>query len=76
MILIVGATRNIGRHLVPLLQQVGVPIRALSRDAKRAATILPIGTNIMQADLTSAEDVIAALAGVERVFSLQMAAIK
>lgn len=67
-ILVTGATGNIGRCLIPLLAEAGVPVRALTRDPGRAA--LPAGVEAVRGDLTDPASVEAALDGVEAVFLL------
>lgn len=49
-ILVTGATGNIGRHLVSLLAEAGVAVRALTRDPGRAG--LPGGVEVARGDLT------------------------
>lgn len=68
MILIIGATGNVGRHIVPLLHTAGVPVRAMVRDP--GAARLPEGVEVVRGDLERPETVEAALAGVESVFLL------
>ncbi|MFI6959774.1 NmrA family NAD(P)-binding protein [Nocardia sp. NPDC050408] len=41
MILVTGATGSIGKHLVRELRERGVPLRALVRDAAKAALDAP-----------------------------------
>ncbi|MGW7480483.1 SDR family oxidoreductase [Nonomuraea muscovyensis] len=67
-ILVIGATGNIGRHLVPLLAEAGVAVRALTREPSRAG--LPGGVEVVRGDLTEPESVEAALEGVGSVFLL------
>ena len=68
MILIIGATGNIGKHVVAKLHAQGFPLRVFSRNAAHAATLLPTGVQIVQGDLAMPDQIGAALAGVERVF--------
>ncbi|WP_433248293.1 NAD(P)H-binding protein [Streptosporangium sp. CA-135522] len=66
MILVIGATGNVGRHVVPLLLESGAAVRALVRDPGNAR--LPEGVEAVRGDLTRPETVEAALDGVESVF--------
>lgn len=49
MILITGATGNVGRHVVSQLVERGVEVRALTRDPERAG--LPDGVDVVRGDL-------------------------
>lgn len=71
MILVTGATGNVGRHLVNLLLQAGEQVRAISRNPERAA--LPDGVEVMRADMSQEEDLRAALRGADRAFLLPAA---
>jgi uncharacterized protein YbjT (DUF2867 family) len=70
MILVTGATGNIGRHLVRDLAASGGagPVRALSRDPARAA--FPAGVEAVAGDLARAADggLATALSGVRSLF--------
>lgn len=68
MILVIGATGNAGRRVCEELDQQGVPYRALTRDAARAASHLPPHAEIVRGDLGRPSELRAALAGVEAVF--------
>ncbi|WP_436536514.1 SDR family oxidoreductase [Actinoplanes sp. HUAS TT8] len=61
-ILVTGATGRIGRAVVDLLSQAGVPVRALVRHAE-TATALPAGVEIVTGDLTVPDSLDAALHG-------------
>lgn len=67
MILITGATGNVGRELTSALSGTGVPFRALIRDPARAAA-LPAGTSCAVGDLDAPGTLGPAFAGVERLF--------
>jgi uncharacterized protein YbjT (DUF2867 family) len=69
MILVTGATGNIGRELVHQLDELGVPFRILVRDPARAAT-LPERTERVVADLSDSATLPPAFAGVDRLFLL------
>ncbi len=66
MILITGATGNVGRHLVTQLLEKGLPVRALTRNPEKAQ--LPAGAEVVQGDLMDPEAVKKALAGVTAAF--------
>ena len=66
MILITGATGNVGRLVVERLADEGVPVRALSRRPEQAQW--PAGVEAVAADLADVASVRAALDGVEAVF--------
>jgi uncharacterized protein YbjT (DUF2867 family) len=66
MILITGATGNIGRHVVAELVARGLDVRALTRDPGRAA--LPAGAEVVAGDLARPETLPAALDGADSVF--------
>jgi uncharacterized protein YbjT (DUF2867 family) len=69
MLLITGATGNIGSRVVDLLKGQGHDVRALVRDASRA-DLLPDGIDIAVGNLDDADSVAAALHGVDGVFLL------
>ncbi|NUR87779.1 MAG: NAD(P)H-binding protein, partial [Nonomuraea sp.] len=71
VILVTGATGNVGRQLVNLLLEAGEQVRATSRDPERAG--LPGGVEVVRADLGREEDVRAALRGAGRAFLLPAA---
>lgn len=64
MILVTGATGNVGRHAVEQLAAAGVPVRALVR---RPAEF-PAGVEVAHGDLTDPASLEDALTGVESVF--------
>ncbi|GAB7031743.1 NAD(P)H-binding protein [Streptomyces sp. NPDC021749] len=67
MIVVTGATGNIGRSLVGRLLADGAAVRALTRDPERAQ--LPDGAEVVRADLTgSAADFVPLLAGADALF--------
>lgn len=69
MLLITGATGNIGGSVVERLHAEGHDVRALVRSASRAE-LLPDGVDIAVGDLDDADSVSAALDGVDGVFLL------
>ena len=67
-VLILGATGNVGRHVVGELVASGTHVRAHTRDAARAAEIIP-GAELVEGELTD-ELLEGALDGVDAVFLL------
>jgi uncharacterized protein YbjT (DUF2867 family) len=68
MILVTGATGNVGRTLVELLSKSHAGVRALTRDPSRA--MLPPGVEAVRGDLADPVSLRAALSGVEAMFLL------
>ncbi|MDB5083310.1 MAG: hypothetical protein JWN30_196, partial [Bacilli bacterium] len=66
MILITGATGNVGREVVQQLHDLGHRIRVLSRNP--AKILWPVDVEVIKGDLTDSEAVKAALNGVNKVF--------
>jgi uncharacterized protein YbjT (DUF2867 family) len=67
-ILVIGATGNIGRHVVAGLRARGAAVRALTRSPMLAG--LPDGVEAVAGDLTRPDSIHDALAGVDAVFLL------
>lgn len=67
MILVTGATGNVGSEVVSALLEAGEPVRALSRGA---ATSVRSGVEVVPGDLDRPETLTAALADVDAVFLL------
>ena len=65
-VLVTGATGRVGRMVVDLLVDAGLPVRALTRRPEEAA--LPAGVEVVTGDLTVPESLDAALRGVDAVF--------
>jgi uncharacterized protein YbjT (DUF2867 family) len=70
MILITGATGNVGRELIKQLDNTRHPIRVLSRNPKKAT--FPKNVEIVTGDLNNTESMKAALTGVRKVFMIQV----
>jgi uncharacterized protein YbjT (DUF2867 family) len=66
-VLVTGATGRVGRVVVDLLLDAGVPVRALTRRAEAAAA-LPATVDVVIGDLTVPESLDAGLRGVRAVF--------
>jgi uncharacterized protein YbjT (DUF2867 family) len=66
MNLIIGATGNVGRHVVGELARTGTKVRALTRDPASAA--LPREAEVVRGDLTDPASLDVALEGIDAVF--------
>ncbi|WP_159931122.1 SDR family oxidoreductase [Oceanicoccus sp. KOV_DT_Chl] len=76
VILVVGATGKTGRLIVADLQQQGFQVRAMVRDSERGREILGEDVNLVQADLTVAATLPAAVAGVSAIINAAGAGLK
>jgi uncharacterized protein YbjT (DUF2867 family) len=72
-VLVVGATGNVGRHVVEALRHAGARVRALARRPEAAG--LPRGVEVIAGDLTAPESLDPALDGIEAAFLLWTAAL-
>src|SRR3712207_2111446 len=70
MILVTGATGNVGRPLVGLLAEAGVPFKAFVRDPERARHLLGSAVELVRGDFAESATLEAALEGVEVMFLL------
>lgn len=68
MILVCGATGKVGSEVVKQLSQAGVQCKALVHDAAKADSIRFPNVEIAPGDFAQPETLLAALAGVDRVF--------
>lgn len=68
MIVVAGASGNVGREVVAALRERGAPVRGLVRDPARASA--PPGVELAAADLELPESLPPALDGAEAVFLL------
>jgi uncharacterized protein YbjT (DUF2867 family) len=66
VILVTGATGNVGRHVVSELLGAGVEVRALTRRPDGAG--MPTGVEVVRGDLSKPDSLRAALSGVTAVF--------
>lgn len=66
MVLVTGATGNVGRHVVSQLLNIGVRVRALVRNPDTAD--LPDGVEVVRGDLAAPDTLKQHLDGVEAVF--------
>ncbi len=67
MILITGASGNVGKEVLKQMAQTGLPVRAAFQSAGKAATA-PSGVEIVTMDFNQPDTLRAALKGVRRVF--------
>ena len=70
MILLTGATGNVGRPLAGLLVEGSVPFKAFVRDVERARDMLGSGVELVRGDFAEPATLEAALEGVEVMFLL------
>jgi dihydroflavonol-4-reductase len=68
-VLVTGATGKIGHAIASALLERGDQVRALVRDPKRAASILPAGVERLRGDATDTASLSAAVEGCELVFN-------
>lgn len=68
-VLVTGATGKVGYAIASALLGRGDRVRAVVRDPKRAASILPAGVEARQGDATDAASLSAAVEGCELVFN-------
>jgi uncharacterized protein YbjT (DUF2867 family) len=69
MILVTGATGNIGQPLVHELEARGAAFRILARDRDKTLALFP-SADIVEADLNESRSIATALDGAERIFLL------
>jgi uncharacterized protein YbjT (DUF2867 family) len=67
MILVTGATGNIGSEVLRLLKEKGAPVRILAREPSRVGP-QPANVEVVQGDLTRPQTLPAAFAGIEKAF--------
>jgi uncharacterized protein YbjT (DUF2867 family) len=70
MIVVAGATGNVGREVVRQLVEAGEPVRALARDPAKAKATMPPGATIVAGDLTDPSTLRPALTGATAMFLL------
>jgi nucleoside-diphosphate-sugar epimerase len=68
-VLVTGATGKVGYAIASALLDRGDSVRALVRDPKRAAGVLPAGIEPVRGDVTDPDSVVAAVEGCELVFN-------
>ena len=68
-VLVTGATGKIGHAIASALLERGERVRALVRDPKRAASVLPAGVEPFRGDATDADSLAAGVEGCEQVFN-------
>ena len=69
-VLVTGPTGFIGPHVVHALRAREIPVRALVRDRKRAGRLAAWGADLVVGDVTDADSLRAATAGVDAVVHL------
>ena len=68
-VLVTGPTGKVGNAIASALLDRGERVRALVRDPKRAASVLPAGVDPIRGDATDRESLAAAVDGCELVFN-------
>jgi nucleoside-diphosphate-sugar epimerase len=68
-VLVTGATGKVGYAIASASLVRGDQVRALVRDSKRAAAILPAGIDLIEGDATDADSLAAAVEGCALVFN-------
>jgi dihydroflavonol-4-reductase len=68
-VLVTGATGKVGHAIASALLDRGDSVRALVRDPKRAASVLPAGIEPARGDVTDPDSLAAAVEGCELVFN-------
>lgn len=68
MILVIGATGNIGSEVTRQLVSNGADVRVLARDTAKARAALGPKVHVMEGDLSRPETVAGAMAGVDKLF--------
>jgi uncharacterized protein YbjT (DUF2867 family) len=76
MILVTGATGNIGSALAKMLVEAGHEVRCLSRDMSKARAVLGNDLNVVVGDLERPETLLGALVNVEKAFFVSHAGPK
>jgi NADH dehydrogenase len=70
VILVTGGTGFVGSHVVHELRRRDLPVRCLVRDARKGAKVAAWGCALAEGDVTDAESLRRALAGVDTVVHL------
>jgi uncharacterized protein YbjT (DUF2867 family) len=70
MIIVTGATGNVGTAVARELASRGVPFRALAHDPSKAGMLTPYGADVVVGDLRDPQSLAGALNGVDRAFLL------
>jgi uncharacterized protein YbjT (DUF2867 family) len=70
MILITGANGFVGKNAVSRLQKDGIAVRALVRNAAKAARLRDLGAELVEGDISNLSSLEAAMEGCEKVIHL------
>src|SRR5207245_6421325 len=69
-VLVTGATGFVGPHVVHALRAPDLPVRALVRERRRGAKLVPLGVELVEGDVTDAASLRRAVAGCDAVVHL------
>jgi uncharacterized protein YbjT (DUF2867 family) len=69
MILIAGGTGRLGSLVVERLRRRGMPVRVLTRNPERTASLRSLGIEVVRGDIRKVSEVDTAVAGVDLVVS-------
>lgn len=70
MIIIAGATGRVGSKLVESLLKAGEPVRVLTRNPQKAASLQAVGASVVLGDFTQLNALNAALSGCDRLMDI------
>jgi uncharacterized protein YbjT (DUF2867 family) len=68
MILVTGATGNVGSKVAKQLGERGVPFRAFVRDVTKASQVLGNDVEVVQGDFSAPDSIDRGLAGIDALF--------
>ena len=70
IVLVTGATGNIGSYVIPQLQEGGARVRALVRDKNKTSSLAEAGVQLYEGDFSDPEGVRQAVSGVHAILAI------